>query len=103
MSNRESLRPNAVLRQVMEREKVGAADVAKSLGVSRQHVYYLLDGRARFTAAMAVRFERAFGLRAEELLQLQLAEDLDEARNAIDGETTAGGGPMAEETPEGRG
>ncbi|MCC6470464.1 MAG: HigA family addiction module antidote protein [Alphaproteobacteria bacterium] len=84
MSKPESLRPNAVLKEIMERRKVGAAEVAKSLGVSRQHVYYLMDGRARFTPVMAVRFERAFGLRAEELLQLQLEQDLEEARRAID-------------------
>jgi addiction module HigA family antidote len=68
----------------MDRRGISVSDAAKSLGVSRQQVYYLIEGRVRFTADMAVRFERAFGVRADHLLRLQLKIDLDEARRTAD-------------------
>ena len=82
MAKRATPRPNAVLKAVLEREGVRISDIAKTLGVSRQQIYYLIDGRVRLSADMAVRFERAFGLRAEHLMRLQLKIDLDEARRA---------------------
>jgi addiction module HigA family antidote len=104
MKKRDAPRPNAVMKAVMDRQRASVSDVARSLGVSRQHVYYLIDGRARFTAGMAVRFERAFGKRAEHLMRLQLRLDLEEARRAADRAAdpdadpadAAGGQPLAE-------
>lgn len=84
MKQRTTPRPNAVLKAVMDRRGISVSDAAKSLGVSRQQVYYLIEGRVRFTADMAVRFERAFGVRADHLLRLQLKIDLDEARRTAD-------------------
>ena len=40
----------------------------------------LLNGRAGVSAEMAIRFEKAFGLRADTLLRMQAAHDLAEAR-----------------------
>jgi addiction module HigA family antidote len=84
MAKRATPRPTEILKAVMDRKGIGISDMAKSLGVSRQQVYYLLDGRVRLTADMAVRFERAFGLRAEHLMRLQLKLDLDQARRAAE-------------------
>lgn len=84
MAKRATPRPNAILKSVMDRKGIRISDVAKSLGVSRQQVYYLIDGKVRLTADMAVRFERAYGLRAEHLMRLQLKIDLEQARRAAD-------------------
>ena len=53
---------------------------AEKLGVSRQAMSSLLNGRAGISAEMAIRFEKAFGLRADSLLRMQAAHDLAEAR-----------------------
>jgi antitoxin HigA-1 len=42
----------------------------------------LLNGHAGLSAEMAIRFEKAFGLRAETLLRMQAAHDLARAREA---------------------
>jgi hypothetical protein len=40
----------------------------------------VLNGNSGLSAAMAIRFEKAFGLRAETLLRMQVAHDLAVAR-----------------------
>ena len=40
----------------------------------------LLNGRSGFSAEPAIRFENAFGLRADSLLRMQAAQDLAQAR-----------------------
>ena len=53
---------------------------AQKLHVSRQAMSSLLNGRAGVSAEMAIRFEKAFGLRADTLLRMQAAHDLAKAR-----------------------
>jgi addiction module HigA family antidote len=40
----------------------------------------LLNGNAGLSAEMAIRFEKAFGLRAETLMRMQAAHELADAR-----------------------
>jgi addiction module HigA family antidote len=58
--------------------------VAEALGVTRQAMSQLLNGRSGLSAEMAIRFEMAFGLKAETLLRMQAAHDLACAREASD-------------------
>mgnify|MGYP001069487314 CR=1 FL=1 len=53
---------------------------AEKLGVTRQAMSNLLNGKAGLSAEMAIRFEKAFGVRADTLLRMQAAHDLAEAR-----------------------
>lgn len=48
--------------------------------VSRQSVSALLNDRARLSADMAIRFEKAFGISAEILMRTQNMFDLAQAR-----------------------
>lgn len=57
---------------------VGAA--AKTLGVSRQTLDKIVNGRGGITPDMAIRFEKVFGSSADAWLRMQLAYDLAEAR-----------------------
>ena len=57
---------------------VGAA--AEALGVSRQTLDKIINGRGSVTPDMAIRFEKIFGSSAETWLRQQLAYDLAEAR-----------------------
>ncbi|MEO5705820.1 MAG: HigA family addiction module antitoxin [Alteraurantiacibacter sp.] len=55
---------------------LSVTDCAAHLGVSRQNMSALLNGRAALSAMMALRFEKAFGISAETLLRMQVAYDL---------------------------
>lgn len=57
---------------------IGAA--AESLGVSRQTLDKIVNGRGSVTPDMAIRFEKVFGSSAEVWLGLQLDYDLAQAR-----------------------
>ncbi|OYW34248.1 MAG: addiction module antidote protein, HigA family [Rhizobiales bacterium 12-66-7] len=54
---------------------------AEKLGVTRQAMSNLLNGSAGLSAEMAIRFEKAFGVRADTLLRMQAAHDLAQARS----------------------
>lgn len=54
--------------------------LAAHLGVSRQALSTLLNGNASLSADMAIRFEKAFGVKADTLLRMQTAHDLAQAR-----------------------
>lgn len=54
-----------------------AADV---LGVSRPTLSNLLNARAALTGEMALRIEKAFGMKMSTLMQMQLAVDVARAR-----------------------
>ena len=53
---------------------------AARLRVTRQAMSNLLGGRAGLSAEMAIRFEKAFGVKADTLLRMQTAYELAKAR-----------------------
>lgn len=53
---------------------------AKVLGVSRQALNNVVNGKAAISPEMAIRLSKAFGSTAETWLRMQLAYDLAEAR-----------------------
>lgn len=55
-------------------------EVAKHRGVSRQNMSALLNGRTALSPMMALRFEKAFGVKAETLMRMQVAYDLAQLR-----------------------
>ena len=66
--------------EIVEPHGLTVSAAAEKLGVSRQAMSSLLNGRAGISVEMAIRFEKAFGLRADSLLRMQAAHDLAEAR-----------------------
>lgn len=54
---------------------------AKALGVSRQTLDKIVNGRGSLTPDMAIRFEKVFGSSADTWLRMQLAYDLAQARS----------------------
>ena len=66
--------------EIVEPHGLTVSAAAEKLGVSRQAMSSLLNGRAGISAEKAIRFEKAFGLRADSLLRMQAAHDLAEAR-----------------------
>ena len=53
---------------------------AKALGVSRQTLNNVVNGKAAVSPEMAIRLEKAFGSSAETWLRMQMAHDLSEAK-----------------------
>jgi addiction module HigA family antidote len=71
--------PGEVLREYLPK-KLPIGEVADRLGVSRQALSALLNGRAGVSAEMALRLEAALGTSAEMWVQMQAARDLWQAR-----------------------
>ena len=67
-------------RQIVEPRAITVKDLAAHFGVSRQNLSNVLGGHTGLTADMAIRFEKAFGLKAETLIRMQAAHDLAQAR-----------------------
>jgi addiction module HigA family antidote len=53
---------------------------AKILGVTRQALSTLLNGHANLSAEMALRVEKAFGVKMDTLMNMQLTYDIAQAR-----------------------
>jgi addiction module HigA family antidote len=59
---------------------LSVTDGAKALGVTRQSLSLLINGRTSLTPDMALRIEKAFGPSMDHLMRMQLAYDLAQAR-----------------------
>jgi addiction module HigA family antidote len=80
-----AVHPGEWLRhEIVEPHGLGVTDVAQHLGVTRQAMSALLNGRAGLSAEMAIRFEKAFGVKADTLLRMQGAHELAQARARAD-------------------
>jgi addiction module HigA family antidote len=66
--------------EIVEPSGLSVTALAGHLGVSRQALSTLLNGHAGLSADMAIRFEKAFGVRADTLMRMQTAYDLAQAR-----------------------
>lgn len=76
-----AVHPGLWLREeIVEPHGLSVAELAEHFGVSRQAMSKLLNGRVGLSADMAIRFEKAFGLKAETLCRMQSAHDLAFAR-----------------------
>ena len=76
-----AVHPGEWLRaEIVEPAGLNVTDLADHLGVSRQSMSKLLNGHQGLSAVMAIRFEKAFGLKADTLLRMQSAHELAEAR-----------------------
>lgn len=71
--------PGEVLREYLPKD-LAVGEAADRLGVSRQALSALLNGRAGISADMALRLEAALGTSAEMWVQMQATRDLWQAR-----------------------
>ena len=71
--------PGEVLREYLP-ENLAVTEAAKRLGVTRQTLSALLNGRSGVSAGMALRLEAALGTSAEMWLEMQTGYDLWQAR-----------------------
>lgn len=80
-----AVHPGVWLREeIVAPRGLGVSELAKHFGVSRQAMSGLLNGRIGLGAEMAIRFEKAFGLKADTLCRMQTQHDLALARRHQD-------------------
>jgi addiction module HigA family antidote len=76
-----AVHPGAWLRtEIVEPASLSVTALAGRLHVTRQAMSNLLNGNAGLSAEMAIRFEKAFGIKADTLMRMQAAHELAEAR-----------------------
>ena len=66
--------------EIVEPAGVSVTELAQHFGVSRQALSTLLNGNSSLSADMAIRFEKAFGVKADTLLRMQTTYELAQAR-----------------------
>src|SRR5579862_7350768 len=71
-----------IRREVITPLGLTVTEAAKVLGVGRQALSSLLNGKTALTTKMGLRVEQAFGPKMEHLMRMQLAFDLAQARKA---------------------
>ena len=76
-----AVHPGKWLREeILEPSGLNVTALADHLDVARQSMSKLLNGRQGLSADMAIRFEKAFGLKAETLMRMQAAHELAVSR-----------------------
>jgi antitoxin HigA-1 len=76
-----AIHPGEWLRaEIVEPARLNVTELADHMDVARQSMSKLLNGRQGLSAEMAIRFEKAFGLKAETLMRMQAAHELAQAR-----------------------
>jgi antitoxin HigA-1 len=72
--------PGELIGDSLHELDISVAIAAEELGVSRQHLNNLINGRSSVTPEMALKLEQAIGSTAETWMGMQINYDLAEAR-----------------------
>ena len=83
MSMKNPVHPGRIVRQdCLETLGLSVTEGAKVLGVTRQALNNLVNGKSGVSPEMAIRLSKAFGSTAETWLQMQMNYDLADARKS---------------------
>ena len=66
--------------EILEPHGLSVTDAARALGVTRPALSALLNERSALSPEMALRIEKAFGVRMDTLLRMQTAFEVAETR-----------------------
>jgi len=69
-----------VKSEIIEPLELTVTDAARALGVTRPALSAFLNGRAALSPEMALRIEKAFGVRMDTLMRMQNSHDIALAR-----------------------
>ena len=79
------MHPGEVLREdILPALRMSKSEVAEALGISRQHLYDILNEKKPVSAEVAVRFGKAFGDGTDIWLRMQAAYDAWHAERSVD-------------------
>lgn len=82
--NRCPTHPGALLAELVESLDMPKAKIAEALGISRQHLYDLMNEKKPVTAEVAVRLGAGFGNGAGLWIRMQAAHDEWHAHRNVD-------------------
>jgi addiction module HigA family antidote len=82
--NRAPTHPGALIEDILVDLPQSKAEIARMLGISRQHLYDILNERKPVTAATAVRLGKLFGDGPDIWLHMQAAHDAWHAEREVD-------------------
>ena len=68
------------VREIVEGHDLNVSSAARLLGVTRQALSTLVNCNGGLSSEMALRLEKAFGVRMDTLLRMQTAWEIAEAR-----------------------
>ncbi len=71
---------NFIRSEIIEAAGLTVTAASEALGVSRPALSSLLNGRASLSGDMALRIEKAFGVRMDTLIRMQSAYDIAQTR-----------------------
>ena len=81
MPMKNPVHPGRIVRHdCLEPLELSVTEGAKILGVTRQALNNVVNGKSGISPEMAIRLSKAFGSTAETWLRMQLAYDLAQAR-----------------------
>ena len=76
--------PGGFVREIITELGLSVTAAAAALGVTRPAVSAVLNQRAALSPEMALRIEKAFGVRMDTLMRMQSAFDIAQARSRED-------------------
>ena len=82
MRMKNPVHPGELVEANLKELGFSVAEAAKAIGVTRQQLYNVINGRSAVTPEMAVRFEKAFGGGADMWLRMHAAHDLAKVRQS---------------------
>jgi antitoxin HigA-1 len=74
----------AFVREIVEGHELNVTTAARLLGVTRQALSMLVNCNGGLSPEMALRIEKAFGVKMDTLLRMQTAWEIAEARKRAD-------------------
>jgi len=77
-----STHPGKLVKNEIEELGLSVAEAASALGVTRQQLYNVINGKSAVTVEMSVRLEKGIGSTADTWLRMQAAYDLAQLRNS---------------------
>ncbi len=80
MPMKAPVHPGRLIKNEIDEMGLSVAAAAEGLGVTRQQLYNVINGKSAVSPEMAVRLEKGIGSTADTWLRMQVAYDLAQVR-----------------------
>ena len=74
------MHPGKLLRDEIEAREMKQIELAKELGIAKNVMSEIINGKRNFTSELAVKLEDALGIKAEFWMKHQVAYEIDKIR-----------------------